>query len=90
MVEGVFSRSSRSAIRPSSSVGACCARWTTIAASTSAADGSCPNAFTFHLSPRDTRASPDIDEALNVELCEAVREYARDEGYHFLGPSASR
>ena len=23
---------------------------------------------------------------MNAELCEAVREYARDEGYHFLGP----
>src|SRR6185436_14887298 len=28
----------------------------------------------------------DIDEALNNELCETAREYARAEGFHFMGP----
>lgn len=45
-----------------------------------------PNHFTFHLSPRDHAALADIDEALVIELCEAAREYARDEHYHFMGP----
>ena len=45
-----------------------------------------PNAFTFHLSPRDHACFAEIDHALNHELCEAAREYARDEGYHFVGP----
>ena len=45
-----------------------------------------PNAFTFHLSPRDHAGFAEIDHALNHELCEAAREYARDEGYHFVGP----
>lgn len=45
-----------------------------------------PNAFTFHLSPRDHAGFAEIDRALNHELCEAAREYARDEGYHFVGP----
>ena len=45
-----------------------------------------PNTFTFHLSPRDHAGFADIEDALIHELGEAAREYARDEGYHFVGP----
>ena len=45
-----------------------------------------PNVFTFWLSQTDHASFADIDEALVAELCEAAREYARDEGYHFMGP----
>lgn len=45
-----------------------------------------PNAFTFHLSARDHAGFAEIEHALNHELCEAAREYARDEGYHLVGP----
>lgn len=45
-----------------------------------------PNIFTFHLSPRDHAGFADIEHALVHELGEAAREYARDEGYHFVGP----
>jgi hypothetical protein len=45
-----------------------------------------PNSFTFHLSPRDHAGFADIEHALIHELGEAAREYARDEGYHFVGP----
>lgn len=45
-----------------------------------------PNSFTFHLSPRDHAGFADIEHALVHELGEAAREYARDEGYHFVGP----
>lgn len=45
-----------------------------------------PNSFTFHLSPRDHAGFADIEHALLHELGEAAREYARDEGYHFVGP----
>ncbi|MEI6403568.1 MAG: DUF3662 and FHA domain-containing protein [Actinomycetota bacterium] len=45
-----------------------------------------PNVFAFHLSPRDHAGLADIDQALRHELCEAAREYARDEGYFFVGP----
>ena len=44
-----------------------------------------PNAFTFHLSPRDHVGFAEIEHALIHELGEAAREYARDEGYHFVG-----
>ena len=45
-----------------------------------------PNAFTFHLSPRDHAGFEEIERALIHELTEAAREYGRDEGYHFVGP----
>jgi len=45
-----------------------------------------PNHFTFWLSPPDHAGFAEIDETLTAELCEAARVYARDEGYHFLGP----
>ena len=86
MVEGVFSRSSRSAIRPVE-LGRRLLREMDDHRSVDVRGRRIvPNAFTFHLSARDHASFADIDEALKVELCEAVREYARDEGYHFLGP----
>ncbi len=45
-----------------------------------------PNDFEFHLSPRDRDGFNDIEDALRSELVEAAREYARDEGYYFMGP----
>ncbi len=45
-----------------------------------------PNDFTVLLSPIDLAGFNDIEEALTTELAEAAREYAREEGYHFMGP----
>jgi hypothetical protein len=45
-----------------------------------------PNDFTVLLSPTDHAGFADIEDALRTELVEAVREYAREEGYHFMGP----
>jgi len=45
-----------------------------------------PNAFDIRLNPRDHQAMIEIGEILRTELAEAAREYAREEGYHFLGP----
>ncbi|MEJ7721797.1 MAG: DUF3662 and FHA domain-containing protein [Ilumatobacteraceae bacterium] len=47
-----------------------------------------PNAFDIRLNPRDHQAMIEIGEILRTELAEAAREYAREEGYHFLGPVA--
>jgi hypothetical protein len=44
-----------------------------------------PNDFNFQLSAKDHAGFADIDEALTNELCETAREYARAEGFHFLG-----
>ena len=45
-----------------------------------------PNDFTVLLSPDDHAGFADIEDALRTELVEACREYAREEGYHFMGP----
>jgi FhaA, N-terminal domain/FHA domain len=45
-----------------------------------------PNSFSFQLSPQDAGQFAEIDDALVRELCDAAREYARDEGYWFMGP----
>jgi hypothetical protein len=45
-----------------------------------------PNAFSITLSPDDHAGFESIEDALVAELTEAAREYARDEGYHFMGP----
>ncbi len=45
-----------------------------------------PNDFTVVLSAIDHTSFNDIEEPLVAELAEAAREYAREEGYHFMGP----
>ena len=45
-----------------------------------------PNDFTVVLSAIDHTSFNDIEDALVAELTEAAREYAREEGYHFMGP----
>ena len=45
-----------------------------------------PNDFTVVLSAIDHASFNDIEDALVAELAEAAREYAREEGYHFMGP----
>jgi len=47
-----------------------------------------PNDFTVMLSATDHAGFADIEDALRTELVEAIREYAREEGYHFMGPVA--
>src|SRR5688572_14706326 len=86
MVEVVFSRSSRSSIRPVE-LGRRLLREMDDHRSVDVKGRRIvPNAFTFHLSPKDHAGFAEIDHALHHELCEAAREYARDEGYHFVGP----
>jgi Protein of unknown function (DUF3662)/FHA domain len=47
-----------------------------------------PNDFTIVLSPADRDGFGDIEVTLTTELAEAAKEYAREEGYHFMGPVA--
>ncbi len=49
-----------------------------------------PNDFTITLSPADREGFTDIEITLTTELAEAAKEYAREEGYHFMGPVAVR
>ncbi len=86
MVEGVFSRAFKSSVRPIE-LGRRLVREMDEHRSVDVKGRRIvPNQFSFWLSPHDHAAFADIDEALVAELCEAAREYARDEGYHFMGP----
>ena len=86
MVEGVFSRGSRSSIRPVE-LGRRLLREMDDHRSVDVKGRRIvPNVFSIRLSARDHAAFADIDEALHTELCETAREYARAEGYHFMGP----
>jgi len=85
MVEGVFSRGSRSTIRPVE-LGRRLLREMDDQRSVDVKGRRIvPNEFMFLLNERDLASFHDIEAALNAELCETAREYARAEGYHFLG-----
>ncbi len=49
-----------------------------------------PNDFTIALSAGDREAFGDIETTLTTELGEAAKEYAREEGYNFMGPVVVR
>jgi hypothetical protein len=86
MVEGVFSRRGRNAIRPIE-LGRRLIREMDDQRSVDVKGRRIvPNEFVIHLSPRDHAGFADIEDALRIELVEAAREYAREEGYHFMGP----
>jgi hypothetical protein len=86
MVEGVFARAFRSSLRPielgrrlireMDDHRTLDVRGRTIV----------PNSFTFWLSHDDRLQFMEIEEALVRELADAAREYAREEGYGFMGP----
>jgi len=85
MVEGVF-RGSRAAIRPIE-LGRRLVREMDEQRSVDVKGRRVvPNDFMINLSPRDLSGFDDIHDVLRDELVEAAREYAREEGYHFMGP----
>ena len=55
----------------------------------SRAAASCPTTSSS-TSAQDHAGFAEIEEALVIELGEAAREHAREEGYHFMGPVRSR
>jgi hypothetical protein len=88
MVVGVFSRGSRTNIRPIE-LGRRLVREMDDQRSVDVQGRRVvPNHFSVQLSQKDFDSFADIDEVLRTELVEAAREYARSEGYHFLGPVA--
>jgi hypothetical protein len=86
MVEGVFSRRTRGSIRPIE-LGRRLVREMDDNRSVDVKGRRIvPNDFTVLLSANDHAGFSDIEDALNNELAEAAREYAREESYHFMGP----
>jgi hypothetical protein len=86
MVEGVFSRSSRSSIRPVELGRRLLREMDDHRAVDAKGRRIVPNSFTFHLSAKDHSGFAQMEDALVAELAEAARQYAADEGYHLLGP----
>jgi hypothetical protein len=86
MVDGVFSRRSKGSIRPIE-LGRRLVREMDDRRSVDVKGRRIvPNDFTVVLSAIDHASFDEIEEALVAELAEAAREYAREEGYHFMGP----
>jgi hypothetical protein len=86
MVDGVFSRRSKGSIRPIE-LGRRLVREMDDQRSVDVKGRRIvPNDFTVVLSAIDHASFSEIEEALVAELAEAAREYAREEGYHFMGP----
>jgi hypothetical protein len=86
IVEGVFTRRSRNSIRPIE-LGRRLVREMDEQRSVDVQGRRIvPNMFEIRLNERDYSSFSDIDEILRTELAEAAREYAREEGYRFVGP----
>lgn len=85
MVTGVFSRGSRAGIKPVD-LGRRLLREVDEHRSVDVRGRRIvPNSFTIVLSPKDHAAFEEIEIALATELVESIREYARSEGYEFMG-----
>lgn len=86
MVVGVFSRGSRTNIRPIE-LGRRLVREMDDQRSVDVKGRRVvPNDFVVQLSQKDFDSFTEINSVLQTELVEAAREYARSEGYHFMGP----
>jgi hypothetical protein len=86
LVEGTFARVFRSSLRPVE-IGRRMVREMD-AERTVGVSGrtEAPNDFVVWLSPTDHEQFEEMHTALVRELCDAVREHAREEGYAFVGP----
>ena len=86
MVEGVFARAFRSSLRPIELGRRLIRELDDHRTVDVKGKVIVPNNFAFTLSPTDGEQFADILDALVRELADAAREYARDEGYSFMGP----
>ena len=85
LVEGAFGRAFRSGVEPVE-VGRRIVRELEAARVLGVRGVTAPNEFVVSLAPEDHERFAAHLDALSRELTEAVRDYVRDEGYHFLGP----
>lgn len=86
MVEGVFARAFRSTLRPIE-LGRKLVREMEDHRTLDVKGRTVvPNSFAFRLNPSDHEQFAEIHTELIRELCDAARDYARDESYVFLGP----
>jgi len=85
LVEGAFAKAFRSGLQPVE-LGRRLSREMDLQRTVGVNGLIAPNQFKVAVSPDDAESFSSFSEALVRELSEAVREHARDEGYHFVGP----
>jgi hypothetical protein len=85
LVEGVFTKAFRSGLQPVE-IGRRLVRELDAGRTLGVRGTVAPNSFEVTLSPDDWERFAGFGDALQGELAAAVREHARDEGYHFIGP----
>src|SRR5438067_3879449 len=85
LVEGAFAKAFRSGLQPVE-LGRRLSREMDLQRTVGVHGLIAPNQFKVAVSPADAESFSSFSEALVRELSEAVREHARDEGYHFVGP----
>src|SRR5947209_9535260 len=85
LVEGAFAKAFRSGLQPVE-IGRRLTREMDLQRTVGVHGLIVPNRFTVAVSPTDLEHFKSFSDALVRELSEAVREHARDEGYHFVGP----
>lgn len=85
LVEGTFAKAFRSGLQPVE-LGRRLSREMDLQRTVGVNGLIAPNQFRIAVSEADAEQFASFSEALVRELSEAVREHARDEGYHFVGP----
>src|SRR5215210_5468417 len=85
LVEGAFSKAFRSGLQPVE-IGRRLVREMDARRTLGVRGTVVPNKFVVSLSQEDLERFAGFHDALEVELADAAREHAREEGYHFTGP----
>jgi hypothetical protein len=85
LVEGAFGRAFKSGVQPVE-IGRRMVRELEAGREVGVRGTIAPNHYVVSLAPDDADRFTAHREALSRELEDAVRDYARSEGYHFLGP----
>jgi hypothetical protein len=85
LVEGAFTKAFRSGLQPVE-VGRRAAREMDAGRTLGVRGTVAPNRFVVWLAPEDAERFAGFTDVLQRELQDALREHAREEGYHFIGP----
>ena len=85
LVEGAFTKAFRSGLQPVE-IGRRLIRELDAGRTLGVRGTVAPNRFTVWLSPEDAERFAGFTDVLQRELQDAVRDHARDERYHFIGP----
>jgi Protein of unknown function (DUF3662)/FHA domain len=85
LVEGTFTKAFRSGLQPIE-IARKLLRELDAGRSVGVRGTVAPNHFAVVMSPGDAERFESFAEVLERELAEEIREHARDEGYHFVGP----